>query len=58
MSAIKKSITLPKTLDSFVLRKARAKARARGATDINYSEALADLIIEARQKEQELKKAA
>lgn len=58
MSAIKKSITLPKSLDSFVVKRAKAKAKARGETSINYSAALADLIIDARAKAQQMKEAA
>lgn len=56
MSAIKKSITLPKALDSYVVKRARRSAKRRGKSEINYSEALAELIIEARN--QVLRKAA
>ena len=58
MNSVKKSITLAKTLDAFVVRRARKTAKARGEAKINYSAALADLIIEARQQSQPLKQAA
>lgn len=59
MSAIKKSITLPKSLDSFVVKRAKAKAKARGETSINYSAVIADLIIDAKSKvQQPMKEAA
>lgn len=56
MSVVKKSITLPKALDSYVLKRAKSVAKARGSSSPNFSAALADLIISARQ--QELSRAA
>lgn len=59
MSAIKKSITLPKSLDTYVLKRAKRTAKARGEAIPNYSAALADLIIEARRRQPEtMQKAA
>lgn len=57
MNVVKKSITLPKALDAYVARRARRAARARGRTTLNFSEALAELIIQAKQQEDAAAKA-
>lgn len=51
MNSVKKSITLAKPLDRWVVAKAKSKAKARGEATINYSAAIADLVIEAHQRE-------
>lgn len=52
MSAVKKSITLPKALDSFVEKRAKRTAKTRGKSTANFSEALAELIIQAKRAEE------
>ena len=46
-SVIKRSICLPKSLDAFVVRRARDKAKPMGKQP-NYSEALAEMIVSQR----------
>lgn len=47
-SVIKRSICLPKPLDAFVVKAAKAKAKPTGKQP-NYSEALADMIVRQKQ---------
>lgn len=54
-SVIKRSICLPKTLDAFVVKRAKDSAKPMGK-EPNYSGALAELIVQ--QHAAELKKAA
>ena len=49
MNCVKRSVTLPKGLNSFVEKRARKAGKARGQQP-NFSAALADIIIEARNK--------
>jgi hypothetical protein len=48
MSAVKRSITLPEIHDQWVLEQARATAKAKGRANPNFSEVIADLIVEKR----------
>lgn len=48
MHCVKRSVTLPKKIDSHVAEMARAEAKRRGVRQINYSAALAEIVIEAR----------
>lgn len=48
MKAIRKTITLSPAVDLFVMNHARRVARSRGSHALNFSAAVADLIIAAR----------
>ncbi len=49
MRSVKRSITLPKVLDEFVIKKAKHAAEPLGQFP-NYSAALAEIIVHARQQ--------
>lgn len=51
MSFVKRSITLPVALDEFIVKIAKKDARRRGKTKENFSEAIANLVVEAKEKQ-------
>jgi hypothetical protein len=56
-TVIRRSITLPKELDKFVVTKSKAIAKERGNQKPNYSAVLADFIIAEKNKAKSLEEA-